>query len=259
MTRNSSACVLGVLIAATVAIAGLPARAADGQVLITHSKALAGNVTTGDLAGYPVTLSKAGSYILGSDLSPGPNLDGIVAATSDISIDLNGFRIVGGPAGGSNNARYGIWDKGDRLTVKNGTITGFNTAAIYAPNRQYLVVESMRLINSYRGLNNQFGFFGRIQNNTVASNASIGILCDLLCLVEGNVVASNGDYGVYIRSGTVLGNTIGSNTSYGIYVFDRGCVGYGYNTLFQNNSGGAQVSGNLLQLHANASVPSCTP
>ena len=119
----------------------------SAQVLITHSKALAGNVTPGDAAGFPVTLSIAGSYKLASNLLPGAGLDGIVAAAEDISIDLNGFRIAGGPAGGTNNARFGIWGQGDRLTVKNGTIGAFAGVAIHAPDRLYLTIEHIRIIN----------------------------------------------------------------------------------------------------------------
>ena len=71
-----------------------PTLAADGQVVITHAKALNGNVVPGDAAGYPVTLSQAGSYVLGGNLAPGP--DAIEVTTSDVSIDLNGFKISGG-------------------------------------------------------------------------------------------------------------------------------------------------------------------
>ena len=73
------------LFAACGILAATPAFAVDGQILITHAKALAGNVTPGDAAGYPVRLSLPGSYALGGNLLPGRYLDGIVAASSDIS------------------------------------------------------------------------------------------------------------------------------------------------------------------------------
>lgn len=41
-----------------------PAQAADGQILISQAKALAGNVTHGDAPGFPVTLTQPGSYQL---------------------------------------------------------------------------------------------------------------------------------------------------------------------------------------------------
>jgi len=241
-------------------IAGLPARAADGQIVITHSKILAGNVTPGDPGGYPARLTRSGSYILGSDLTPGPNLDAIVVASSDVSIDLNGFKISGGPAGGTNNARYGIAAFGDRLTVRNGTITGFENAAIQALNRSYLVVEQMRLINNLHGIYNLGGPLARIQNNTVGSNNGNGIVCGASCHVESNLVSNNGSSGVYIDSGTVLDNTITYNGLSGIYVVS-GTIGYGNNSLIANNSGNEQIDGGSaywFQMHPNLCIESVT-
>ena len=45
------------------------ANAVDGVILITQANAQAGNVTPGDLAGFPVTISRSGSYKLASNLT----------------------------------------------------------------------------------------------------------------------------------------------------------------------------------------------
>src|SRR3954468_22545044 len=82
--------------------------AAQSEVIITHAKILAGGVTDNDPPGYPALLTKSGSYILGSNLTPGKDLDGIVVAAPDVSIDLRGFTISGGSAGGTDNARDGV-------------------------------------------------------------------------------------------------------------------------------------------------------
>ena len=78
----------------------LPALAADGVVEINQAKALAGGVTAGDTAGFPVTLFANGSYVLTSDLdlaTPGaaPNTHAIVVNAGNVTIDLNGFSIFG--------------------------------------------------------------------------------------------------------------------------------------------------------------------
>ena len=96
MFRHLFTSFLFALVAACAIVSVTPASAADGQVVITQAKALAGDVTPGDAAGFPVTLSLPGSYVLASNLSPGKDLDGIVAAVQDISIDLNGFTLSGG-------------------------------------------------------------------------------------------------------------------------------------------------------------------
>jgi hypothetical protein len=143
----------------------LPAAPASGQgeILITQATANAGNVTPGDPVGFPAVLNVPGSYKLASNLLPGPNLNGIVVAAPDVTIDLNGFVMSGGPAGGVNNSKFGIVGYGDRLTVKNGTIGAFKNGGIYAKDRQYLIVENMRIINSYYGINNETGDYARIR------------------------------------------------------------------------------------------------
>ena len=233
------------------------ASAIDGEVLITQAKALAGNVTKGDAPGFPVTLSLPGSYKLASNLFPGPNENGIIAAASDITIDLNGFVMSGGPAGGTKNSLNGIIDLGDRLTVRNGTIGAFQTAGISAWNRAYLMIENMRIINGGAGIKNTYGAFTSVQNSVIATNRFTGIECGTFCSIEDNVVSGNGNIGVLIMSGTVLGNTIMANGSYGILGSNRAVdiVGVGNNTIGGN--GNFQVSGNSMGfLHPNVCRPS---
>src|SRR6185503_8007831 len=165
-------------------------------IIITQSKAAAGNVTAGDGAGFPVTLTQPGSYRLATGLTPGKDKDGIVVAAPDVTIDLDGFRLAGGPAGGTDNSHVGIRDLSDRLTVKNGTITSFETAGIRAQNRLYLVVENMRIIyGGGRGIDNEGGSFTLIQNSIVSSNGYTGIYCGQSCQVEGSVISRNGGNG----------------------------------------------------------------
>ena len=91
--RNS---IFAALLAAVAASSAIPAAAADGEILITQAKALAGNVTPGDTPGYPVTLSKTGSYKLGSNLFPTANTDGIDITAAFVTVNLNGFALNGG-------------------------------------------------------------------------------------------------------------------------------------------------------------------
>jgi hypothetical protein len=230
---------------------------AQGEIVITQAKAVAGGVTPGDPPGMPVVLTVSGTYILGSNLAADPGLDAIVAATSDITIDLNGFRISGGPAGGSNNGRLGIWGKGDRLTVRNGTITGFRFDGIYAIERLYLIVEDMRLINNGRnGILATRADFARLMDNTIATNGNTGVACGDSCHVEGNVISSNGGFGIEVESGTILGNSIFNNTGYGIYTINDFKVGFGNNVLIENHTSSAvQTWGYLLALQPNSCPP----
>lgn len=245
-----------------LALSWAPPAFAQGEILITQAKALAGDVTPGDAPGFPVTLKQPGSYKLASNLTPGPNVNGILVNAPDVTIDLNGFRMSGGPAGGANNSGNGIVALGDRLTVKNGTLGAFKNAGILAPGRLHLIVENMRIVNGGRyGIyaDNPVavsrGKYTRIQNSSIVLNLSDGIVCGLSCHVEGSVVSQNGRTGITISTGTVLGNTISYNALVGIAA---GNVGFGNNSLASNNSDGVQVAGpSLTELQANACFPAC--
>src|SRR5437870_3755247 len=70
--------------------------AVDGVILIDQNRALAGNVTPGDLQGFPVTISVAGSYRLSGNLTvPDANTTAILVTVDNVTIDLNGFSIIG--------------------------------------------------------------------------------------------------------------------------------------------------------------------
>lgn len=258
MPRYSLLSMLVALVASFSLAPIAPATAADGEVLITHAKALAGGVTAGDGPGYPVTLSAPGSYKLASNLFPGANLDGIIVKSSYVAIDLNGFLLLGATAiDGVPNARYGIHAQGISLTVKNGTIAGFKAASIYAVNKPELVVENMTIVRgSGFGIHNEAGSGARIQNSTIAHHLRAGIICGDYCHIEGNVISSNFGNGILIRSGTVLGNTIISNRQLGIVTTSDIITGFGNNTIVDNNDGGgAQVLGSLASLHPNICAP----
>src|SRR5438477_12305218 len=73
-----------------------PVYAVDGVVLINQNAALAGNVTPGDTPGFPVTISVSGSYKLSGNLTvPDANTSAIQISADYVTIDLNGFSIIG--------------------------------------------------------------------------------------------------------------------------------------------------------------------
>src|SRR3984893_6308015 len=120
--------------AALLAGVAMPTWAVDGVILIDQNKALAGNVTPGDAPGFPVTISLSGSYRLASDLTvPDANTNAIVIAASHVTIDLNGFAILGptdcsgglNPCAGAGTGK-GISTPGFQfnITIRNGTIQG---------------------------------------------------------------------------------------------------------------------------------------
>jgi hypothetical protein len=242
--------VAAALLAVLTLLPAAPAFAA-GEILITHAKALAGNVTPGDTAGYPVTISIPGNFQLASNLFVAADKIGIQVTGANATIDLNGFTMQG-----SNVAWHGITGGVDGVTIKNGTITGFEFDGING-TAAFWTVENMQVVGNGRfGIYTEFGSHARFLNNTVAQNGSSGIVCGLGCLVEDSIVSENGAHGVFAQRGTVLGNTIVSNNGFGIGGGSSG-VGFGNNTLVDNNNGNAQVAGGLDLLHPNACTPAC--
>jgi hypothetical protein len=95
------------LLFAALCAATLPAHAVDGDILITQAKALAGNVTPGDMPGFPVTISLPGKYKLAGNLVVNDYyVNGIEITHPHVTLDLNGF-VLQGPvvcaAGGASN------------------------------------------------------------------------------------------------------------------------------------------------------------
>jgi hypothetical protein len=158
------------IVAAAFALSA-PAFAA-GEILITQAKANAGNVTPGDAAGFPVTISLPGSYILASNLQPPAGKGGITIASNDVTIDMNGFRL-----NGNAGATIGIYGGAfESATIRNGTITGFDAHGIYTTGKNW-TVEDMRVVeNGAYGIH-VLGSYSSVRGSTVTENGNHGILC----------------------------------------------------------------------------------
>jgi hypothetical protein len=232
------------LVAASVLASAGPANAA-GEILITHAKALAGNVTPGDAAGYPVTISIPGKFQLASNLFVPANKIGIQVTSPYVTIDLNGFVMQG-----SSVAWYGITGGQHGLVIGNGFITGFKFDGINGTGNRWLVEKLQVDANGRDGIA-LTGFYQHIHGNIVTGNLARGIACRG-CVVSENVVINNGGIGVTATNGaTVLGNLIATNTSFGLA--GSGLVtGFAHNVITANGNGslGDQVSG-ASSLHPN--------
>lgn len=89
----------------------------------------------------PFNITQPGSYVLISNLTGSPGQDGIRISASNVTIDLNGFALLGVP--GSLNAIVAVDPGGGDLRksirITNGAISGWDGAAIdigYSSNSQ---------------------------------------------------------------------------------------------------------------------------
>jgi hypothetical protein len=125
--------VVAVATALVLALAS-PALAVDGTIEINHDAIVASPT------GYPFTIAQAGSYRLTSNLVVTAGKDGIfvspaVAFGFDVTVDLNGFRIIS--AGSGTSPTTGI--SGVQV-VYGGTVRGFDTGVERARDAHDLVV-----------------------------------------------------------------------------------------------------------------------
>lgn len=213
------------------------ALAADGVLEINQS-CVANGCFQGDTAGFPVQLTNPGSYILTSNLTlTSANTSGIFVRADNVSIDLNGFAIIGPTSCSGDpsedarsctnapthptNPGIGIKsvdlenpvDINHRVTIFNGTLRGTGAAGIFVGN-QARVFDVTVSSASLAGI--AVGDFSVIRNSTV-EQTSTGIQAGDASVVEGCVATENASNGINIGdSGTVRGSTARDNGSYGL-------------------------------------------
>ena len=128
-----------------LALAGLPAAAIDGVVLIDQNRALAGAVTPGDVAGFPISINQPGSYRLSGTLTVPAGLNGIEINVDGVTLDLNGF-VINGPGAfpnGSFSAVAGT-DR-QRISVANGGVAGFVVGLSFVGNARFIRLEKLHI------------------------------------------------------------------------------------------------------------------
>jgi hypothetical protein len=240
--------VAAMLSAALVLVPIAPAFAA-GEILLTHAKALAGNVTPGDPPGFPIVLTQPGAYQFAGNIHPPANTVGIQVGSYNVTIDLNGFQLHG-----STVALFGIAGATNGVTIKNGTITGFKFDGIHGA-ASYWIVDNVRSVENGRdGI--MVGPIALIRSSVVAFNMARGISTGFASIIQGNTVVRNGTIGVQTQQSTVVGNTINNND--GVGLVGGGSAGYFGNTLNGNDVGGSNVEAEgVVPAHPNACAGAC--
>jgi hypothetical protein len=208
------------------------ARAVDGAILVNQARALAGNITVGDTAGFPVTINTPGYYVLTSNLTvPNQNTTAILINANNVTIDLNGFAILGPNiclTDGANVAQPCTLPSGSPYSgvgIDAGSGVAFN------------------VLNT------------RIINGTIDGVGGIGIFANVNARIEGVNVSNCGSYGIYTFGGVIRDSLVRGCGSTGILttgaiikdsraIFNRG---YGIQTTAGSIVSGSIASTNLLQ------------
>jgi len=190
-----------------ILLASTSALSTDGVVEINHICATQLGCFSGDTVNYPVRINgTAGkSYRLTSDLIiPDENTNGIDVASSNISIDLNGFSIV----------RSGCENTITDCTSLSGTGKGISTG-----NTAYfgLSVKNGSIIGmGERGISH-IGSGGRFEKLNIRWSRDYGIGTGLRSILTDSIVSNNGGSGVFLGEGSIArNNTVSFNNNDGI-------------------------------------------
>lgn len=235
---------------------GGAALAAEGVIEINQAAALAGGVTPGDTPGFPVTLSRRGSYRLTGNLDSPLGTGAIVITATMVTLDLGGFTIAstnsctGYPTTSctNENGTPGISAGAAAFlaTVRNGVVTGMggDCLELAGPSSE---VEYIRAFACGRdGINVNLGGASRVSHNFAGLNRRLGILALDGSTIEDNEVRANGTGGI-LGNGTRLPIFVSRNR-----VLDNSGIGvegqFGDITLVTGN----MFSGNTLTHYARA-------
>ncbi len=231
-----------------VALAALanPAHAVDGVMLIDQNRALAGNVTPGDMPGFPVTITLSGSYRLSGNLTvPDANTSAIVVAggVTGVTIDLNGFTISGPTVCGSfpivcSPVGSGIGVSaplGARaVTVRNGTIVGMGRSAVQLESTLNTIDNITAISNGLVGI---FANTATVTHNRATKNGFNGLLVGS-SVVMYNLAVQNGGAGIGGISNLIINNTLIANALVGVAAGDSA---FSANQFSSNNGGAANA------------------
>ncbi len=186
-------------------------------------------------------ISTPGSYYLTGNITGVVNFKGIEITVDDVTIDLNGFELIGVP-----RARAAIEPFGERanITIENGTIRGWNTRGLDAADDRRMIIRNVRSVdNSSTGFsvgnesivsdciaqgNGGSGFSlgrrSRVERCISQSNSAdgfVGLNDNTLeaCIASGNTVGFH-----FSDTASLTGCTSADNTSAGFVVFDRAII-----------------------------------
>lgn len=170
--------------------------AGDGALEINQTCALYKGCFAGDEAGFPVTITEPGSYILTSSLDVTRNADGIIIEGNTATLDLNGFGMK--PVAPSfEGVSTGIYISAWNAEVRNGYVSGFELGIDMPGGPEGTRLSNLRIVNNRDHGVRLIGTGNRIDNCTIMSNPGQGLTLGAsifqgFAALSGNVILDNG-------------------------------------------------------------------
>ena len=195
----------------------------------------------------PLTISSSGSYYLAETINFGTqNTSGITIDTNDVTIDLNGYSLIGpGKTAGSNGSGIQASSSFSNISVVNGYALEWKEHGIYLSSRQNRVESITASDNGQSGI--WIGSRSIAKNCVCYLNGHHGIDGSSSSIVMGCVAHENTDDGIYVGNGSVVTGCTSYGNDYGIDC-SRSCsvtnCSVSYNTTVGIDAGSRSVVNN---------------
>jgi hypothetical protein len=200
-------------------------------------------------------ISQPGSFYLTKNINAPAGTSGLQIAASDVTIDLNGFSIIGQ---GTSGTPAGIAVQGTRsnICVKNGTITGFHGRGISGDisNSRF----EKLIINGNHGYGLNLTDNNEVSDCVITNNSLVGINMGSGCRVVQSIVSANGGGIFGLDQTTVESCTFAANGGEGVFVnfggVVRNCTVRGNGGVGIFFSGGSQIVGNTVDANGDVGL-----
>lgn len=168
-------------------------------------------------------ITEPGSYYLTENLIGQPEQGGISIETENVTLDLNGFALIG--VSGSNSGVYAGHNTTSTL-ICNGSIRGWGINGIDAYDSANGHFDRLRASGNRRsGL--YFGAGSTVENCSAEDNGDRGIFADFGSTIRACTARGNKGTGMLVRAGsTVSGCSVRENSNGGIILADGATISH---------------------------------
>ena len=201
----------------------------------------------------PFTISKPGSYYFTTNLIGVVGTNGITISSDDVTLDLNGFALVGVPG---SLTGIDVSSIQRNIEIRNGIVRSWGQHGVGARNAQNSMLVRLRAFTN--GWESAFGDGLRIGDNSLVkgcvaeANKDDGIFASDSCTVSECAAYSNGDAGIVaFRGSTVTSCATHSNG-------DEGISGTGGNVIRGCTAHSNGTSGISVGSDGSSTVTDCT-
>lgn len=137
-----------------------------------------------------------GAYYLTANVVGGAGLNGIVINADNVTLDLNGFAVIGAASSGDGITLSTVRSN---VTIRNGVVRGWTADGVDAADDNTVIVDGLIASNN-GGMGIAAGDGAVIKNCTSRANTGIGIRAAEGCSLQACTSSDNGGDGFFTSS-----------------------------------------------------------